>query len=208
MLRAPSNPALRMHPRCWAAHDCMWKVAFPCTPSSDYLEHVKCQLLIVLPLLHGLLDLWWHGDRTVPCTGGHVVKVRDLDQLLSKVPGRYLRPLCIEKRKQSSDYRHSCESFTSSPLITLGHTLKSNFFLHKNDFCTCSHYSREHAQTEPGQITGGLSHSPLVYVNFTSCDKQQLVSQTTHGSSENRLAAKSTCKKSQSKTQEHQTSPM
>lgn len=62
---------------------------------AGYLEHVERQLRIVLPLLQGLLHTWGHRDRAIAHAGSHVVEVGNLGQLLSKIPGRYLCPLCI-----------------------------------------------------------------------------------------------------------------
>ena len=64
-------------------------------PQEAHLEHAECQLFIVLPLPHGLLHVGRHGDRAVASAGSQVVEVGNLGQLLAKVPGRYLRPLCI-----------------------------------------------------------------------------------------------------------------
>lgn len=62
---------------------------------ASYLEHVECQLRVVLPLLQGLLHIQGHRDRAITHAGSHVVEFGNLGQLLSKIPGRYLCPLCI-----------------------------------------------------------------------------------------------------------------
>lgn len=71
---------------------------------ANYLEHVECQLCVVLPLLQCLLHIRGHRDRAITHAGSHVVEVGNLGQLLSKIPGRYLCPLCILRNGIRNDF--------------------------------------------------------------------------------------------------------
>ena len=80
---------------------------------------MECQLFVVLPLPHGLLHVRWHRDRAIARAGSQVVEVGNLGQLLSKIPGRYLRPLCIffKKKKPFPDTMNVRIYFSSLFLV-------------------------------------------------------------------------------------------
>lgn len=57
-----------------------------------YLKHIKGQFFIIFPLLQGLFHLLRHHYRAAALAGSHMIKLRNLCQLLSKVFGYNLSP--------------------------------------------------------------------------------------------------------------------